>query len=152
MQDVITNSNRCLSQTQDLSRDKIHCAYDLFRKLYSWREVAARDRHPIGIQSWRGLLHSCLRDLRTHLFRIRMRVERLPWQYTSRIGPVAQFDTSGNLKPCTRTLMCMRDIQSFEVSHPEATEFDIEYFHLGWQMGAEWIQDNAYNSRPEGKP
>jgi len=105
------------------------CSLLQFSKTIQW--------HP-GAASLLALLRGCVRDLRTGLYRMGQRIDTLPSVYLPSLGPAIERLPNGSLQPCTRTLSCTKDIRSFEALHPEATEFDIEIFSLGWQQGAQW--------------
>lgn len=122
-------------QTGLLNGGRIH-------KLYSWLRSLASKTTPLGVVYPLALLRGFLRDLCTCFARMSKRCDVLPFGYSAKLGPVMERSAIGNLQPCIRTLACIEGIKRFEACHPEATEFDVEFFHLGWKMGAEWAGSN----------
>lgn len=128
-----------------------HLERSLVRKLHSWRKISKQVPKPLGVLGLSALMRGFLQDLHTALFRMASRIDRLPFGCWVEIGPAMQRGTTGNLLPCNYTLSCMSDIQNYEASHPEATEFDVETFRLGWKMGARSAFDNSGKTVTEEK-
>jgi hypothetical protein len=95
-----------------------------------------------------SLLRSCLSDTKTALYRMGRRVDSLPNPYMLPFGSTV-VAPNGSWMPSTRTLGCMRDMQNFETQLPMATEFDWEYFQIGWEAGAKWAASNFDNPEQE---
>jgi hypothetical protein len=53
-------------------------------------------------------------------------------------APLAALDCNGVLKPCKRTLACIRDTQNFLATHPKATAYDRMIYQDAWLEGEIW--------------
>jgi hypothetical protein len=95
-----------------------------------------------------SLLQECLLDMRTALYRIGRRIDKLPFPYLALFGS-AEVGPTGNLQPSTRTLACMKDMQCFENRFPTATQFDRELFLIGWEAGARYSDGSVCKTQPE---
>jgi hypothetical protein len=77
------------------------------------------------------------------------RVDKLPFPYMALFGS-SEVDATGHLRPNTRTLGCMKDMQRYESQFPTATDFDWELFQIGWEAGAEWGAGTPCTSEKAG--
>lgn len=138
-----------LSRSKKIGQLMVRYSYVLFRKVFPLHGDWVRS-HPIpGEASPYSLLQGCGSDLSTALYRMGRRVDALPFLWCSPFGG-SRMDSTGNLIPNTRTLACMRDMQSSESDFPTATGFDWELFRVGWEAGARWGESNPCKTEQAG--
>ena len=123
----------------------------LYRKVCPSQKDWMRSQYQLMEASLWELLRGCAADLRTAFHRMRRRVDALPFLWSSPFGG-SVVDPKGYLRPNTRTLGCMTDMQRLESDFPNATNFDWEMFRIGWEAGARWADDNSCKSGQEEKP
>jgi hypothetical protein len=121
-----------------LFRLESRCSYVLIRKSLPSNKAVLQPHYLLGEATPASLLQGCLSDMRTALFRIGQRVDKIPFLWSNPIGPHYEQTPNGNWIPNTRLHGCMKDMQRFESQYPTATEFDWEVFRIGWDMGAKW--------------
>ena len=122
----------------------------LFRRVFPSRRYRLGASVLPGEATPFSLLQGCGADLCTALRRMGRRVDALPFLWFFGFGG-SVVDSNGNLAPDTRTLACMKDMRSLECDFPNATDFDWELFHLGWEAGARWGQSNPCTADTEDK-
>lgn len=98
------------------------------------------------------LLREFLSDIRTALYRMGQRIDKLPFFYMPPVGPCYERDTKGNWAPNIRTLACMADMQRLESDFPTATDFDWEMFRIGWEAGAKWCAGTQSATLAQSEP
>ena len=89
-----------------------------------------------------GQLRGCKREVRSFLHRISLQFGKRYHRPILRLGPVLHRDSAGHPQMCIRTRDCIRDIESFSVSHPWATSIELENYRVGWEAGARWASRN----------
>jgi hypothetical protein len=91
----------------------------------------------------RLLLHGCVQELYSLLFRIRFQYRSASLLGGVGVGPLVEPDCNGVLRPCRRSLACIRDMQSFVAAYPWATDFDRTLFRDVWLEGARYSARSA---------
>jgi hypothetical protein len=86
----------------------------------------------------RVLLRELLSDLYTCLYRMEKRIQTLPHSYRGTGLTVFELGQAGDPQLCKRTLGYMRDTESFQWEHPEATAFDVDAHYQGWEQGEKY--------------
>lgn len=144
-------SNQKTARTLQIVRLVGRSLHVLFRKVFPSRRWSPRSEYQLMEMTPVSLLRECVRDLHTAFRRMGRRVDALPFPWTSPFGG-SVIDANGYLRPNTRTLGCMKDMQRLEGDFPISTNFDWEMFRIGWEAGAKWGENNSCKTEPLENP
>ena len=120
-----------------------------FGRLLPWRLSYSQSHYVLMEATPFSLLQGFLSDMRTALYRMGQRVDKLPFLWSRPVGPCFEQAPNGSWIPNKRTHGCMTDMQRFERDNPQATPFDWETYRTGWEAGARWADGSAYIQEQE---